>query len=134
MIDYYNIQDFTEITTDQLISDFENKSTIQMGSLSIYNGSLGKPGDRIFKLKNITTFSGGIDFHFDTNKIRIFEPSKIVVNAKIIGIGKCSHIIWYGQNKIFGETTPATQPDSKKLSDLLYGYKNDTDAFLFYSW
>ena len=134
MTDYYNFGQFEEIERNDLISNFENNKTIKSGALAVYNGSLGKPGDRIFKLENITPFSNGLDFKFGTDTIRIFEPQGIIINKKVICIKECSHIIWNGKNKIFGETTPRTNKNSKKLKDLLYGFDKEKESFLLYSW
>ena len=68
MIDYYNFEQFDEIKESVLIENFNDNKTLKNGALSIYDGSLGKPGDRIFHLENITSFSNGLEFKFGTEK------------------------------------------------------------------
>jgi hypothetical protein len=134
MKDYYNFEEYEEIQRTQLISNFNNNKTLKLGALAIYNGSLGKPGDRIFELESIKSLSNELEFKFGTDIIRIFEPHGIIINEKVICVKKSSHIIWYGKNKIFGETTPRTDINSNNLKDMLYGYNEEKEAFVFYGW
>ncbi|MDP8052117.1 hypothetical protein QJU23_06745 [Pasteurella atlantica] len=134
MIDYYAVENFSEITEVELINAFDNKKIIHSGSLAIYNGSFGKPADMIFYLDNISLFSEGINFKFGNHKITIFDPEGIVINERIICIKKCSNLIWYVNDAIYGETIPKLYENSKKLKNLLYQFNKEKEAFIFYSW
>jgi len=84
-MNYYELNDFKSIETSQLILAFRNGKTITTGCISVFEDSIGKPGDRLVELKNITEENNRIFFEFaNDEKIIIESPSHIVINDNLI--------------------------------------------------
>ncbi|MGB3145688.1 MAG: hypothetical protein WBB24_16430 [Maribacter sp.] len=134
MTDYYKIENFKEISRDKLISEYKNGGTISNGSISIYSGSYGKPGDAIWELKKLTKTAYGLEFDFGRTTIQIYNPEFIINNEKVIGIKKSENIKWIMDGTLLGETKLSNQNISTNLFSILYKCDKESSAFIFNAW
>jgi hypothetical protein len=104
--------------------------------ISVFEDSIGKPGDRIVELKNITVENNKIIFEFGNNeKIIVKNPSHIVINDKVIGIQDSEKVKW-----ITKDLSLKYSPKNGEINtEILYGehffrIKQKSSAVLFYTW
>ncbi len=135
MTDFYNLQAFTPIPVGELIDLFKHDQCIKLGGLVIFGDSMGKPGDAIYTLENISLLSSSIIFQFRGNeKIIVHDPLNIYVNEMVIGIDMCKKLEWVWEHsnfQYFFENGVIKKEGPRGSHEL----KNSDDpAFLFYSW
>lgn len=135
-MNYYELKDFKSIESSDLISAFKNGKTITIGCISVFEDSIGKPGDRFVSLKGVFYENDYLVFEFDNDENVIIEkPSHIVVNDKVIGVNSCESIKW--------NTKELSLFYQKKAEDLItetiqgehfFRTKENASAMLFYTW
>ena len=135
-MNYYEINDFISIQVDELIFSFNNGDTITGGCVSVFEDSIGKPGDRLVELKKIFKEKDELVFEFGNNeKILVKNPSHIVVNDKVIGIQNCDTVKWITNDL----TLKYQYVDSELKTDAVIGEhffrsKQNSASFLLYTW
>lgn len=93
---YYDLKNHNTITVVELLEKFSEKKTITEGCISIFEDSIGKPGDRFSQLTALTYSAEKLRFSFGKKEtITISYPKGIVINEKVIGVQECKQIEWY---------------------------------------
>lgn len=135
-MNYYELNDFISIQVRELILTFNNGDTITGGCISVFEDSIGKPGDRLVELKKIFVETDELIFEFGNNeKVKVKNPSHIVVNDKVIGIQNCDTVKWITKDL----TLKYQLIDSELKTNAIIGEhffrsKKNSASFLFYTW
>jgi hypothetical protein len=135
-MNYYELNDFKSIETSQLILAFRNGKTITTGCISVFEDSIGKPGDRLVELKNITEENNRIIFEFaNDEKIIIESPSHIVINDKVIGIQNSDKVNWITKELCLKYIKVDEIVETKVLEgEHFFRIKQNSSALLIYTW
>lgn len=135
-MNYYELNDFKPIETSQLILAFRNGKTITTGCISVFEDSIGKPGDRLVELKNITEENNRIFFEFaNDEKIIIESPSHIVINDKVIGIQNSDKVNWITKELCLKYIKVDEIVETKVLEgEHFFRIKQNSSALLIYTW
>lgn len=135
-MNYYNLQEFAPIKTDELLNAFTDNKVLKEGCISVFEDSIGKPGDRFSELRNLSFVDDCLSLEFGGNeKITIKGADHIVINSKAFGIQFCKEIVWecFDLKMVF-------EPKGNSLETLLesgqHNFKTNQNApaFLFYTW
>jgi hypothetical protein len=88
MGEYFNkISGLKVITIECLIKKYIQGETINMGSLSLWGDSIGRPGDIIYTLISITKKNSNIiQFNFKDMIVDVFGPIDIAIDENSIVI------------------------------------------------
>jgi hypothetical protein len=135
-MNYYELNDFTSIETNQLILAFKNGTTIRSGCISVFEDSIGKPGDRLVELKKISEDDDNIIFEFENNeRIIIKNPTHIVINEKVVGIQNCEKAKWL-KNDLSLEYTKDNDLVKTEVieGEHFFRINQNSSALLFYTW
>lgn len=137
-MNYYDLQEFTGLKISQLLESFKSEKTIRFGSISVFEDSIGKPGDRILELRKIEIKEDDLHLYFNENeKIIINKPNHVVINEKVIGIQKCKEINWINKdlNLVYSMDSNNSKIQTKVITgEHNFRVNNNSAAFLFYSW
>lgn len=135
-MNYYVLNEFEPIDTNDLIVAFEDGNTIKSGCISIYEDSIGKPGDRFIEIKNLLVKGDKLVFEFENNEqVIIKKPVHIVINEKVIGVLSCEELDWISKAlhlryaKINNKIHPTALTGEHHFST-----KENSQSFLFYTW
>lgn len=132
----YELSNFQAINSFDLITNFNNGKTIRECCISVFDDTIGKPGDRMVELKSIVHVENTLIFEFGVNeKIIITEPEYIVINSKIIGIGSFKMIKWHFKELELLYTKENDQVVGKVISgEHYFRIKKGAVAFMLYTW
>lgn len=93
-MNYYELKNFKPLIDRYLPVLFGDGKTIKRGAISVWGDTIGRPGDTIYKLKNIDKKENEIVFDFGSSEIVVINPKNTYVNEKVIGFDSCDKIIW----------------------------------------
>jgi hypothetical protein len=84
------------ITPKELIQKFNDGKTIKFGCISVWNDSIGRPGDNIYTLSEVKYLEvpGILLFSFKKNSISLRNFKKILINNRMICIEFAEEIKW----------------------------------------
>lgn len=135
-MNYYELKNFHSISVAELIKEFKVGNLIKQGCISIFNDSIGKPGDRTVELTNVGMDSDKLIFEFGKyEKIILNEPNNIVINSKVIGVQNCREIRWHLKDlelKYFINEDEVKTFATK--GEHIFSVKGDSAPLLFYTW
>lgn len=135
-MNYYNLEEFEPMKSDELLNAFTDNKVLKEGCVSVYEDSIGKPGDRFSELKRLSFLDDVLILEFGGNeKITIKGADHIVINSKAFGIQFCEEIVWecFDLKMVFVRK-------GNSLETLLESGQHDFNinhkapAFLFYTW
>lgn len=121
---------------DELVESFMQNKILKSGCISVYEDSIGKPGDRFSELRKLSFLDDLLILEFGGNeKITIKGADHIVINSKAFGIQFCKEIVWecFDLKMVF-------EPKGNSLETFLesgqHNFKTNQNApaFLFYTW
>jgi len=135
-MNYYELNDFISIQVDELIYSFNSGNTITGGCISVFEDSIGKPGDRLVELKKIFTEKDELVFEFGNNeKVKVKNPSHIVVNDKVIGIQNCDTVKWITNDlKLEYQYIDYELKTDAVIGKHFFRTKQNSASFLLYTW
>lgn len=135
-MNYYELNDFKSIETSELILAFRNGKTINTGCISVFEDSIGKPGDRLVELKKIIEENNRIIFEFgNEEKIIVESPSHIVINDKVIGIQNSEKVKWITKELCLKYIKVDEIIETKVLKgEHFFRIKQNSSALLIYTW
>lgn len=135
-MNYYNLQEFEPVKIDELLKAFNDNKVLKSGCISVYEDSIGKPGDRFSELKNLSFLGDHLILEFGGNeRVTIKGTDHIVINSKAFGIQFCEEIVW----ECFDLKMIFEVKDNSVKTQLSSGQHNfkinpNAPAFLFYTW
>lgn len=137
-MDYYDLKLSTPIRVEQFIELYEKGLCIQRGGISVFEDSIGKPGDTIYSLIDVQVSYEllTIKFNFSGDEeILIQSPQNVYVNKKIIGIESFEKLTWSGLNFHLEYDFVNKNLVTKSLRGV-HNFKINKKGigFLFYSW
>lgn len=135
-MNYYELKDFKSIEINELILAFRNGKTIINGCISVFEDSVGKPGDRLVELKKITEENNRIIFEFGNDeKIIVENPSHIVINDKVIRIQNSEKVKWIVKELCLEYIKFDEIIETKVLEgEHFFRIKQNSSALLIYTW
>lgn len=135
-MNYYNINEYTLLKIIALIDAFRQNKTIRSGSISIFDDTIGKPGDRIVELTNILQDGSRLHFVFHNGeKIILTMPSDPIINDKVIGIRDAVEVEWIAK-----EVHLLYKCQNNELNGIAqvgnhnFRINRSSPAFLYYTW
>ena len=137
-MNFYDLKLFEPVELESLPDLFKLDKCIKKGGVSVFEDTIGKPGDAIFTLVNVEITHNPLkiilEFRGD-EKIVIYNPQNLYVNQKIIAMDSFERLEWTGSNFYLEYSKSDNRILTKSLPNThVFNINIEAIAFLFYSW
>ncbi len=128
----------SDINPVNLKEFFQQDLCVRRGGISVFEDSMGRPGDTIYSLNEVQISNDPltIKLKFDgCEEIIILNPENLYVNQKIIGIVSFEKLDWIGFNFHMEYHLLNNKIETKNLvGNHRFKINEQGVGFLFYSW
>jgi hypothetical protein len=134
-MNFYQLSAFEPVSIHTLLKLFVDGETIKSCAISVYGDTVGKPGDTVYSLHGISLIDDSLFFDLGKTSLTVSGSSGIIVNEKIIGIKKCSKVIWtQGRTSLIYQIQNDELLTSGGTGGHVFHADKDEDALLLYVW
>ena len=117
---------------------FQKGLCVKRGGISVFEDSMGKPGDTIYSLNDVQISNDPLTIKLKFNgseEIIILDPENLFVNQKIMGIDSFEKLDWIGFNFHMEYHLLNNKLETKNLvGNHSFKINEQGVGFLFYSW